>query len=216
MERVSKSLKRNVTSPRWTGQHDEVQFDQKAAAAPVPHRTKVFVISGQDTTVDDLAPRPPPPSEELGFSKHQRRKYKPPRSFKAATTDETNAVVLTSSDKPGQDEASKAAETKTKIADFAAAQKDWDKPQEATNKAEQKETETENAKQKQEEVLPNPSTFAKQLETSVIHRLMEAGHPIYADSELASARPSWRVFQQAVLSRQDRVHPGSRLIQCHG
>lgn len=58
-----------------------------------------------------------------GFSKHQHRRYKPPRSFKAATTDETSAVVLTSSDEPGQDEASKAAETKTEIADFAAARR---------------------------------------------------------------------------------------------
>ncbi|KAL2282588.1 hypothetical protein FJTKL_10449 [Diaporthe vaccinii] len=138
-----------------------------------------------------------------GFSKHQHRGYKPPRSFKAATADETSAVVLTSSDKPGQDEASKAAATKTEIADFAAAQKDWDKPREATNKAEQKETETEDAKQKQEEVLPNPSTVAKQLGTSVIHRLMEAGHPIYADSELAAMDKAAVNWLQGVSGKDD-------------
>ncbi|KAG6364809.1 hypothetical protein INS49_006413 [Diaporthe citri] len=88
----------------------------------------------------------------VAFSKHQHRKYKPPRSFRAAPVEDTSAAVLTSSDEPGQGEASNAAETKNELADIAAGQKDWDKPQEATEKAEQ--SETEDAKQKQEEVLP--------------------------------------------------------------
>ncbi|KAK7731578.1 hypothetical protein SLS63_005264 [Diaporthe eres] len=165
--------------------------DQKAAAAPVPPRTKAQRSSASLVSrpsvfrphyiISDESPR----DKEITFltlianfsprayfclgdhlqlkpngSKHQHRRCKPPRSFKAATTDESSAVGLTSSDEPGQDEASKAAETKTEIADFAAAQKDWGKPKEATDKAEQKQTETEDAEQKQEEVLPNPSTFA--------------------------------------------------------
>lgn len=133
------------------------------------------------------------------FSKYQHLKYKPPRSLKATVTEESIGVVLTTIDGPDKGGASKAAETENDLTELAAGQKNWDTAGNS-DKAESKDTETKGADQKQEEVLPRPSTFAQQTEMSVIHRLVNAGHPSYMLTE------NWRqhgmngvIFQQAVL-----------------
>lgn len=63
------------------------------------------------------------------------------------------------------------------------------------------------AQKNQEEGLPNPSTFANQMETSVIHRLVEAGHPSYMLTQ------NWRqhgaigeFFNKQFYNRKIRFH----------
>lgn len=95
------------------------------------------------------------------LSTHQHLKYKPPRSFKRANNEEeSGASSVGGFDEPGPGQE----------ADNTPA---TDK-QDSTDK-----TESANP----EEVLPNPSTFANQMAWSVIHRLVDAGHPSFMLSQ---------------------------------
>lgn len=72
------------------------------------------------------------------FSRHQHRKYKPPRSFEQAGIEHSSGVSET--------------------------------------QEQSKEEAIKDLQRNQEDDLPSPSTFARQMEWSVIHRLMEAGN----------------------------------------
>lgn len=52
-------------------------------------------------------------------------------------------------------------------------------PKDSDTQDEPKERAIKDAQKKQEDNLPNPSIFAHQMESSIIHRLVQAGHPSY-------------------------------------
>lgn len=124
------------------------------------------------------------------FSKHQHRTYKPPKSFRKNIPEQPAGVEAAGDDHPGNDDGPKEAETEQGPADSKVTQEDWDQgnwqdkkatssgrdqKEDTVDKGEPEETETKYSPEQPKKDRPHPSTFANQAETSLIHRLMDAG-----------------------------------------
>lgn len=124
------------------------------------------------------------------FSKHQHRNYKPPKSFRKNIPEHPGGVEAAGDDYHGNDDGSKEAETEQGPADSKVTEEGWeqgewqnkeatsggwDQKKDTADKGEPEEAETKDASEKPKKDSLHPSTFANQVETSLIHRLMDAG-----------------------------------------